>query len=226
MGWPRRRALAGRLRERFGLAPDQRVGELSKGKKAMAGLLLALAFRPSLLLLDEPTSGLDVAARRVFYETVLAEYQAEGGTLLIASHQVHEIAGLVDHLGVLRDGGLYISQHKQPTSLQISHRDAFHRYTLGVSYYHQGPLPDLADIAYRESGTREYLHRWQDLIGGLCRVGFVIEDLVEPRRGDPQAAPGHYGHRGMIVPPYVRIKARRVSQSQTYCDRSPIWSPG
>jgi SAM-dependent methyltransferase len=127
---------------------------------------------------------------------------------------------------VLRDGGLYISQHKQPTSLQISHRDAFHRYTLGVSYYHQGPLPALADIAYRESGTREYLHRWQDLIGGLCRVGFVIEDLVEPRRGDPQAAPGHYGHRGMIVPPYVRIKARRVSQSQTYCDRSPIWSPG
>lgn len=106
-GWDRE--LAGRLRERFGLAPDQRVGELSKGEKAMAGLLLALAFRPALLLLDEPTSGLDVAARRVFYETVLAEYQAEGGTILIASHQVHEIAGLVDHLGVLRDGRLEIS---------------------------------------------------------------------------------------------------------------------
>ena len=105
--------LAGRLRERFGLAPDRRVGEMSKGQKAMAGLLLALAFRPSLLLLDEPTSGLDVAARRLFYETVLAEYQAgsspEGGTILIASHQVHEIAGLVDHVGVLRDGRLEIS---------------------------------------------------------------------------------------------------------------------
>ena len=106
-GWDH--ALAGRLRTSFGLAPDQRVGELSKGKKAMAGLLLALAFRPSLLLLDEPTSGLDVAARRLFYETVLAEYQAEGGTILIASHQIHEIAGLVDHLGVLRDGRLEVS---------------------------------------------------------------------------------------------------------------------
>lgn len=106
-GWDRE--LAGRLRERFGLAPDRRMGELSKGQKAMAGLLLALAFRPALLLLDEPTSGLDVAARRVFYETVLAEYQAEGGTILIASHQVHEIAGLVDHLGVLRDGRLEVS---------------------------------------------------------------------------------------------------------------------
>jgi ABC-2 type transport system ATP-binding protein len=102
-------ALAGRLRERFRLDPDRRVGELSKGQKAMAGLLLALAFRPDLLLLDEPTSGLDVAARRLFYETVLAEYQAEGGTILIASHQVHEIAGLVDHLGILREGRLEVS---------------------------------------------------------------------------------------------------------------------
>lgn len=102
-------ALAGRLRERFKLDPDRRAGELSKGQKAMAGLLLALAFRPSLLLLDEPTSGLDVAARRLFYETVLAEYQAEGGTIVIASHQVHEIAGLVDHLGILRDGRLEVS---------------------------------------------------------------------------------------------------------------------
>lgn len=103
------RELASRLRERFGLAPDRRVGELSRGQRAMTGLLLALAFRPDLLLLDEPTSGLDVTARRLFYETVLAEYQAEGGTILIASHQVHEIAGLVDHLGVLRDGRLEIS---------------------------------------------------------------------------------------------------------------------
>ena len=101
--------LAVRLRERFRLDPDRRVGELSKGQKAMAGLLLALAFRPDLLLLDEPTSGLDVAARRLFYETVLAEYQAEGGTILIASHQVHEIAGLVDHLGILREGRLEVS---------------------------------------------------------------------------------------------------------------------
>jgi SAM-dependent methyltransferase len=127
---------------------------------------------------------------------------------------------------VLREGGLYISQHKQPTSLQVSQRDAFNRYVLGVSYYHEGPLPKLADDAYREAGASEFLHRWQDLIGSLCRAGFVIEDLVEPRRGDPQAAPGHFGHRGMVVPPYVRIKARRTSEAQTFCGRSALWTPG
>ena len=39
---------------------------------------------------------------------------------------------------VLRDGGLYISQHKQPTSLQISERDERHPYVLGLRYYQNG----------------------------------------------------------------------------------------
>jgi SAM-dependent methyltransferase len=126
---------------------------------------------------------------------------------------------------VTRESGLYISQHKQPTSTQVSHRDAFHRYVLGLSYYHEGPLPAFSDDAYRETGTVEYLHRWQDLVGAMCRSGFVIEDLTEPMRGNPQSPPGHFGHRGMVVPPYVRIKARRTSTAQTFCGRSPLWTP-
>ncbi len=125
---------------------------------------------------------------------------------------------------VLRENGLYISQHKQPTSLQITERDNFNRYVLGVSYYHNDPLPAVQDTAYREAGAVEYLHRWEDLIGELCRTGFIIEDLTEPRRGDPKAKPGNFRHRGMYIAPYVRIKARRrcVRVEST----SPlIWTP-
>jgi ubiquinone/menaquinone biosynthesis C-methylase UbiE len=38
---------------------------------------------------------------------------------------------------VTRDHGIYISQHKQPTSLQITHRDARDRYVVGIEYYRQ-----------------------------------------------------------------------------------------
>jgi len=125
---------------------------------------------------------------------------------------------------VLRDRGLYISQHKQPTSLQLAERDARDRYVLGVPYYHSDPLPPLPDTAYREPGAQEYLHRWEQLVGELCRNGFVIEDLVEPRRGDPTARPGHFRHRGMYVAPYVRMKARRI-RAQDVAERSAIWIP-
>ena len=126
---------------------------------------------------------------------------------------------------VLRDGGLYISQHKQPTSLQIVDRDERDQYVIGIGYYTRDPLPVVPDTSYREEGTTEYLHSWEDLVGGLCRSGFVIEDLTEPRRGDPKAKPGHFRHRGMYVPPYLRIKARRIATRETLQGRSPIWTP-
>lgn len=126
---------------------------------------------------------------------------------------------------VLRNEGLYISQHKQPTSLQVVERDAYNRYVLGVSYYHADPLPAVQDTAYREAGAVEYLHRWEQLVGELCKAGFVIEDLTEPRRGDPKARPGHFRHRGMFVAPYVRIKARRKERSAQPQGQSTIWVP-
>ena len=111
---------------------------------------------------------------------------------------------------VLTEGGVYISQHKTPTSLQAGVRPSSRGYELVERYYRQGPLPPLAGGVFREAGALEYLHRWEELIGGLCRAGFVIEDLEEPRHADPQAAVGTFGHRCCYVAPYVRIKARRV----------------
>lgn len=125
---------------------------------------------------------------------------------------------------VLRDGGLYISQHKQPTSLQVVERDASDRYVVGVRYYHSGPLPPVGDTSYREAGTVEFLHRWENLVGGLCRSGFVVEDLREPCRADLRAAAGHFGHRGQFVPPYVRVKARRVPR-ETASVSPALWTP-
>jgi SAM-dependent methyltransferase len=128
---------------------------------------------------------------------------------------------------VLRDGGLYVSQHKQPVSLQIVGRNAREQYVIGIDYYHQGPLPDTSDTMYRERGTTEYLHRLHELMGGLCRAGFVIEDFREPYRADPKAAPGEVGHRGRFVPPYLRLKARRLPRSaEQPSPKAAIWTPG
>ncbi len=106
---------------------------------------------------------------------------------------------------VLRSHGLYISQHKQPVSLQISHRSERQQFVIGVEYYHEGALPQQQDTAYRESGATEFLHRLDQIVGDLCLAGFVIEDLREPKRADSKVDVSHFGYRGRFVPPYVRM---------------------
>ena len=111
---------------------------------------------------------------------------------------------------VTAPGGLYISQHKQPANLQASLRLLPVGYSLLEPYYRSGPLPPVpSGSALRESGTLEFMHRWDELLGGLCRAGFVIEDTFEPRHGDGTAAPSSFAHRCWFIPPYFAVKARR-----------------
>lgn len=120
-------------------------------------------------------------------------------------------------------GGLYISQHKQPASLQGSALPGPQGYTLNHSYYRKAALPPEIDgLEHREAGALEFVHRWEDLVGGLCRSGFIIEDLVEPRHASGMAAPGSFAHRSNYLPPYVTIKARRIANKTSH---SRLWAP-
>jgi SAM-dependent methyltransferase len=128
---------------------------------------------------------------------------------------------------VLAPGGLYISQHKQPGSLQATVEPSARGYELTEPYYRQGSLPPVVGSPHREPGTLEFLHRWEDLLGGLCRAGFVIEDLIEPLHAEPQAAVGSFAHRSQFVAPYVRIKARRTADSSAAFNATipRVWLP-
>jgi SAM-dependent methyltransferase len=186
---------------------------------------------PSMLELDERESlrrGLRVRTLCASMDD-LAELAASSFDIVhqpVSTCYVPSVADVYREIArVLRPEGLYISQHKQPASLQIVDRDSRDRYLLGVTYYHAGPLPQVPDKSYREGDAVEYLHRWQDLVGELCRAGFVLEDLVEPRRGDPQALPGNFRHRGMYAAPYVRLKARRVRTTAAATASPMLWTP-
>jgi SAM-dependent methyltransferase len=115
---------------------------------------------------------------------------------------------------VTKPGGIYVSQHKQPVSLQSSIDPVGASYQIQHAYYRNAPLPpseskSLAGCRLRERGAVEFLHRWEQLVGGICRSGFVIEDLIEPLHAKADAERGSFAARAIYVPPYVRIKARR-----------------
>jgi ABC-2 type transport system ATP-binding protein len=95
---------AERLRGEFGLDPQARIKELSKGQRARAGLLVALAYRPELLILDEPSSGLDPLVRRDILTAIIRTIADEGRTVLFSSHLLSEVERVADQVAMIRDG--------------------------------------------------------------------------------------------------------------------------
>ncbi len=120
--WPRlsARAVAGHLARLRGLDQDQGtvglakrldvdldrpIGELSKGNRQKAGVLLALLGDPDLLLLDEPTSGLDPLVQQEFH-SVLRERVEAGAAVLLSSHVLSEVERVADRVAIIRSGRL------------------------------------------------------------------------------------------------------------------------
>lgn len=97
-------AFAQELRERFDLNPAQKIGTLSKGQRAKAGLICALAHRPDLLILDEPSSGLDPVVRRHILSAVMRSVAAEGRTILFSSHLLDEVERVADYVAIIHRG--------------------------------------------------------------------------------------------------------------------------
>src|SRR5207245_781172 len=84
------------------LDPTAKIKNLSKGQKARAGLLIALAHRPELLVLDEPSSGLDPIVRRDILGAVIRTIADEGRTVLFSSHLLEEVEQVADLVAMIK----------------------------------------------------------------------------------------------------------------------------
>jgi ABC-2 type transport system ATP-binding protein len=114
-------AYAEELRQTFALDPAAKIKTLSKGQKARAGLLVALAYRPELLVLDEPSSGLDPIVRRDILGAILRTIADEGRTVLFSSHLLDEVEQVADHVTMIRRGAIALSAPLR--ELKASHGD-------------------------------------------------------------------------------------------------------
>jgi len=108
-GWDQK--YADSLQREFGLSSDAKLGSLSKGQRARAGLLVALAFRPDLLLLDEPSSGLDPVVRRDILGAIIRTIADEGRTVLFSSHLLAEVEQVSDRVVMVQAGRIVLDDN-------------------------------------------------------------------------------------------------------------------
>lgn len=114
-------AYARQLQAQFQLDPFARIKHLSRGELAKAGLLVALAHRPELLLLDEPSSGLDPVVRREMLEAIVRAVADEGRTVVFSSHLLDEIERVSDQIAMMSEGKVVL-EGTLPDILESHHR--------------------------------------------------------------------------------------------------------
>jgi ABC-2 type transport system ATP-binding protein len=169
-------AYAAHLIDAFNVRLERKVGTLSKGEARRLQFVLALAHRPPLLLLDEPADGLDPVVRnRTFAQ--LAEHLADTPTtVVIATHHVHEVESLADHVGVLSAGRLVAQMSRDELRRTVL------RYRVEVPEEWEAP-PELRIPSLRRSrGGREA--QWtlsgeeRDVTARLTAAGATVRDVT------------------------------------------------
>lgn len=101
-------AYAAELLQTFGLDPDKKIKHLSKGMRAQAGLIVAVAHRPDLLLLDEPSTGLDAVVRKDILNAIIRAVADDGRTAIFSSHLLDEVELMSDYVLMIDAGRLVL----------------------------------------------------------------------------------------------------------------------
>ena len=148
-------AYAERLRQSFELDSTARIKHLSKGQRARAGLLIALAYRPELLVLDEPSSGLDPIVRRDILGAIIRTISEEGRTVLFSSHLLSEVERVSDHVAMMNKGRIVISGRMDQL------KETFRRVTVHFDEPQASPPTPKGAMIWQGAG-----HEWTTVCDG------------------------------------------------------------
>jgi len=103
-------AFCDELVDHFELPRGRQLGHMSRGMQMKAALVSSLSYRPELLLLDEPFSGLDPLVREELIDGVLDLMDGGNWTLLLSSHDIHEVERLCDAVTIIEHGRIVLSE--------------------------------------------------------------------------------------------------------------------
>ena len=135
------------MREAFDLDPKARIRNLSRGQRARAGLLVAIAHRPELLVLDEPSSGLDPVVRRDILGAIIRTIGDEGRTVLFSSHLLDEVERVADRVAIIHQGKIILTASMD--EMKETHRRITVRFEQAVTQ----PPKLVGELASEGGGT-------------------------------------------------------------------------
>ena len=117
---------------------DKSPMDLSGGQKRRVAIAGVIAMEPEVLILDEPSAGLDPVGRETIMEQLRRYHEARGGTIIMVSHSMDEVARYASRLVVMNKG--HIEMDGTPAEV---FRNAEHIKKIGLN------VPAVTDVFIR-----------------------------------------------------------------------------
>ncbi|MFR6378774.1 MAG: hypothetical protein ACLUNZ_02030 [Evtepia sp.] len=165
----------------FDLDPDKKIYDMAVSEKQTVEIIKVLYRGADILILDEPTAVLTPQETEKLF-SVLRNMRADGKSIVIITHKLHEVMAISDRVAVLRKGQLYrrTVDTSQTSPQQLTDMMVGHAVTLNID-------------RPRTRGPQDLRLEVKDLTcpDGRGRQGPGRRVLRRQRRGDP----GHCRHR-------------------------------
>lgn len=134
---------------KFHLDGKRRIQTFSKGMKKQVSILLGLASQAKYLLCDETFDGLDPVMRQAVKSLFADAVMNRELTPIIASHNLRELEDICDHIGVLHEGGILLSEQLEDLKFHIHKLQC----VLPSKEMEQHLLRELDVLHYEKSGS-------------------------------------------------------------------------
>ena len=189
-----------------GIAPNQKLRELSVAQMQMVEIAKAVSCRCALVIMDEPTSSIAEADVQTLFSIITA-LKKKGIAIIYITHKLDEIFQIADEITVLRDG-----QYVQTSAIADVDRETLIRLMVGRE------LQDLYRRTPQKPGEPVLK------VERLCLSGLFENISFEARRGEVLGISGLVGSRRTEVVETI-FGIRKPTSGRVYKDGQPL-SPG
>jgi ABC-2 type transport system ATP-binding protein len=138
----------------FGLDINRKLSKFSKGMQKQAAFAFIMSAMPDVMILDEPIDGLDPMVRNVVLKKIVEDVSEREMTVLLSSHNLKEMEGICDSIGIMRQGEVVIERNLNELKSDIHKiQTAFpEQVAKGVEKYESAGL---AILHYETRGSLE-----------------------------------------------------------------------
>ena len=175
----------------FALDDKRKLSKFSKGMQKQAAFILTMCTMPDYLVLDEPIDGLDPIIRKLVWKYVVEDVAEREMTVLVSSHNLREMEGICDSIGILNQGKMMIERDLDELKsdihkIQVAFKDGISDPYEGLTVLHhesRGTV-DLLIVRNKKEVVEEQIMKHHPLVFDLLPLSLEEIFIYELGGGD------------------------------------------